>query len=94
MNFYIGLLINKNKIEVFHLIDANKNSIYRGGKKINSECDLYDRDQLEHEISSYHLLIPIDEQSFLRLSEAYFKNLEGLSLHGFYKVYSMWEYCI
>jgi len=94
MNFYIGLLINKNKIEVLHLIDANKKFIYRGGEKINSECDTYDKDTLGFEISSYHLLIPIDEQFFLRLSEAYFKNLEGLSLHGFYKVYSMWEYCI
>jgi hypothetical protein len=94
MNFYIGILINKNKIEVLHLIDTNKKFIYRGGEKINSECDTYDKDTLGFEISSYHLLIPIDEQSFLRLSEAYFKNLEGLSLHRFYKVYSMWEYCI
>jgi adenylate cyclase len=94
MNFYIGILINKNKIEVFHLIDTNKKSIYRGAKKINSECDTYDKDKFEYEISTYDRSIPIDEPLFLRLLETYFKNLEGLSLPRFYKVYSMLEYCI
>jgi hypothetical protein len=94
MNFYIGILINKNKIEVFHLIDSNNRSIYNGSKKLNSTCNIYDKDQFEYEISTYDQLIPIDEQLFIRLSEAYFKNLEGLSLPRFYKVYSMLEHCI
>lgn len=94
MNFYIGLLINKNKIEVLHLIDANKKSIYNGAKKLNSTFDIYDKDKFEFEISTYDQLIPIDEPLFLRLSETYFSNLEGLSLTRFYKVYSMLEHCI
>ena len=94
MKFYIGILIKKDEIEVFHLIDINKNCIYRGGKKINSKYQIYDKDEFQAEISTYHQLIPIDEQLFLRLLEAYFKNIEGLNLYRFYKIYSMFEYCI